>query len=114
MYSWYFTEPGEVTSLRVVSVPSSPDSLTVSWNPPSNTPCSVDSYTVDYQLTNRDQCDSTPGPNTPVTGVTGSPVTITGLHAYSSYDVFVTATNTIGSTEKKSSGRTEVMSKIYI
>ena len=96
-------------------MPSSPDSLTVSWNPPSNTPpCPVDPYTVHYQLTNRDQCDSTGGPKTPVTGVTGSPVTITRLHAYSSYDVFVTATNTIGSTEKKSSGRTAVTSKIYI
>ena len=93
-------------------MPSSPDSLTVSWNPPSNTPCAVDSYTVHYQLTNHDQCDSTGGSKTIVTGVTGSSVTITGLHAYSSYDVFVTATNTIGSSEKKASGMTAVTSKI--
>ena len=112
MQYWSFSEPGGVISLTVASVPTSPDSLTVSWNPPSSTSCPVDSYTVHYQLTQRDQCASTGGPKTPVTGVTGSPITITGLHAYSSYDVFVTATNTIGFTENKASGMTAVTSKI--
>ena len=111
MHSSSLVEPGEVTSLTVSS--SSPDSLTVSWDPPSNTLCPVDSYTVHYQLTYRDQCDGTGGPKTPVTGITESPVTITGLHAYSSYDVFVTATNTFGSSEKKTSGITAVTSKIH-
>ena len=100
--------------LTVASVLSSPDSLLVSWNPPF-TSCPLDSYTVHYQLTNRDQCDSTTGPKTKFLDTTGRNVTLTGLHAYSSYDVFVTTSfNIHGSTETSGSGMTAVTRKIYV
>ena len=91
----------------------SPEWLLVSWTPPF-TSCSVDSYTVHYQLTNRDQCNSTIGPKTKFLDTTGTDVTITDLHAYSSYDVFVTSFNIHGSTETRGHGMTAVTSKIYV
>ena len=102
--------PGEVTSLTVQTIPSSPDSLQVSWIPPPPS-CPVDFYTVHYQLTNRDQCDDTTGTKTKFGNTTDTTITVTGLYAYSSYDVNVTSTNVDGSTETSGSGMTAVASK---
>ena len=105
-----FAVPGEVTSITVHTIPSSPDSLQVSWIPPPQS-CPVDSYAVHYQLTNRDQCNDTTGAKTKFGDTTDTTITVTGLYAYSSYDVFVTSINIDGSAETNGSGMTDVASK---
>ncbi|XP_033120184.1 phosphatidylinositol phosphatase PTPRQ-like [Anneissia japonica] len=47
-------EPGDITLRN--SVISSPDSLTLTWNIPSNPEC-ITSFNVDYKLINLDQCN---------------------------------------------------------
>ena len=72
-----------VSSVTVTTVSST--SLSVSWTS-SNNP---DSYEVDYQLTNKDQCDNTIGTRTRAYKGTALSTTISGLIPYSTYNVFV-------------------------
>ena len=66
------------------------------WSVQSS-PCPVDNYTIEYRLTNKDQCEPTnDAPR--MTGLTVSTLTTTviGLLSYSTYEVFVRAVNVYG------------------
>ena len=89
--------PGNVTSLEATPTPSQSESLTVSWEAP-HPPCATE-YVVEYQLINFDQCDDTSGPKIMVDTIEDTSITITELHPYSKYAVFVTAKNHLGGSE---------------
>ncbi len=99
------TVPGPVTELTVSRVPSKPDSLSVSWDAPT-TPCTADDYIIEYQLNNLERCNDTDGQRTAFTTTTDTLVTITGLEAYSTYRVFVSARNDNVTTENSDTGTT--------
>ena len=77
----------DVSLVNVVASTISSTSLQISWE---NT-ASADSYTVEYQLTIRDQCEEVSGNRTVFSTGPETSVTITGLEAYSTYDVFVSS-----------------------
>ena len=104
--SYLFQVPGKVRSLDIQTVLSQSDSLDVSWVVPIG-PCLPDDYTVQYQLTNLEQCDKSGGNKTTFGTITGTSVMITGLEAFSTYDVFVLANNDAGYSEIGSSGSTD-------
>ena len=70
---------------------SQPDRLRVTWVRPQP-PC-ADKFKVSTMLTNLDQCDDTRGPKNTFSNITGTDIIITGLHPYSTYDVFIRAIN---------------------
>ncbi len=63
----------------------------INWQQGTCTPPDT-TYTVSYQLTNRDQCEvlGTDGPETTLDPVTGQSTMIDNLEAFSSYSVSVT------------------------
>ena len=99
-----------MTSLTVNSVSDNPNSLLVEWVPPT-TPCLPDNYTVEYQITNKDQCDDTIGDKTMFRVLPSTTITITGLHAYSTYTVFVSSNNHVGSNEDRETAMTAMTGK---
>ena len=76
---------------------SRPDSIYVSWDLQNESPCPTDTHIVEYSLTNRDQCDPIVNPEVIKLGnVTGTDVSITGLHPHSAYNVSVYSSNDKG------------------
>ena len=56
-FMFCISEPDQVEGLDVTPG-SLATELDVSWTKPTTTPCPVDSYTVEYQLRNQDQCQT--------------------------------------------------------
>ena len=104
-YVIFFSEPGAVTALAASSDQSNPDSLQVAWVAPT-TACAADNYIIEYQITNLDQCDPTPGTKIMFGEFTDTAITITGMHAFSTYMVFVSSNNSAGSTENNNPATT--------
>ena len=103
---YLFQVPGKVRSLDIQTVQSQSDRLDASWVVPIG-PCLPDDYTVQYQLTNLEQCDKSGGNKRTFQTITATSVIITGLEAFSTYDVLVLANNDAGHSEIGSSGRTD-------
>ena len=82
--------------------------LKVNWMVPA-TPCAVDMYTVYYQLITLDQCNAIPGEKTKYRELTDTRVDIRGLHAYTTYKVYVRAGNAEGYTETSTSTITGIV-----
>ena len=61
---------------------------------------------VQYRAINTDQCDDTVRPMTWFWDGTNTSVTISGLHAYTTYEVFVLANNSVGYSENSAIGVT--------
>ncbi|XP_033636799.1 tyrosine-protein kinase receptor Tie-1-like [Asterias rubens] len=78
----------------------SANEIQVSWQASTGSavnPCTASSYNVTYELLNFDQCDPKGSPVTVNVGqVDTTTATISGLEPYSSYRVYVIATNTGG------------------
>ena len=68
------------------------DELFVNWN---STPC-VEYYTVQYKLTNFDQCDQQTRPEIPFWEGSDTSIVINGLEAFSTYEVSVFSINYLG------------------
>ena len=70
---------------------------TIRWNPPSfDSPdsCQATNYFVAYQLTDKDQCQNIEDSSIEMYGsVSTTEVTLAGLLPYSTYRVYVTASN---------------------
>ncbi|XP_071795860.1 receptor-type tyrosine-protein phosphatase F-like isoform X2 [Asterias amurensis] len=96
----YTIAPGRVTELRASST-SDATEMHVTWQNPTANNCPVSYYTVEYALTNRDQCDSEVSQNREqwLDG-SQSPTTITGLYPHSTYRVYVTPSNSVGAGEE--------------
>ncbi|XP_072048531.1 uncharacterized protein [Amphiura filiformis] len=93
-----------VSGLSVSQVPDESDKLDVSWDPD---PC-AEHYYVYYQLVNRDQCDNQYVPMEQYWDGTETSVTISGLLAYSTYDVIVRADNNMGYGENTAVETTDI------
>ena len=106
-------EPGVVTALAANPDQSYPKSLHVTWVAPT-TACAADNYIIEYQITNLDQCDPTPGTKIRFGEFTDTTITLTGLHAYSTYTVFVSSNNSAGSTENNNPATTAQTGNISI
>ncbi|XP_071800021.1 protein sidekick-2-like [Asterias amurensis] len=98
----YTVAPGRVTMLRA-NPTSDATQIHVVWQNPNANNCPVSKYTVEYQLTNRDQCDSEVSQNREqwLDG-SQSPTTIAGLYPHSTYIVYVTPSNSAGAGGKES------------
>ncbi|XP_071800000.1 receptor-type tyrosine-protein phosphatase F-like [Asterias amurensis] len=94
--------PGRVTTQRA-NPTSDATQIHVVWQNPNANNCPVSKYTVEYQLTNRDQCDSEVSQNREqwLDG-SQSPTTIAGLYPHSTYIVYVTPSNSAGAGGKAS------------
>ncbi|XP_071800001.1 protein sidekick-1-like [Asterias amurensis] len=94
--------PGRVTVLRA-NPTSDATQIHVTWQNQTANDCPVSYYTVECQLTNRDQCDSEVSQNREqwLDG-SQSPTTITGLYPHSTYRVYVTPSNSAGAGEEAS------------
>ncbi|XP_071800004.1 protein sidekick-2-like [Asterias amurensis] len=94
--------PGRVTVLRA-NPTSGATQIHVTWQNPNANNCPVSKYTVEYQLTNRDQCASEV-PHNREQWLDGSlsPTTIAGLYPHSTYIVYVTPSNGAGAGGKAS------------
>ncbi|XP_071800003.1 uncharacterized protein [Asterias amurensis] len=92
--------PGRVIMLRA-NPTSDATQIHVTWQNPNSNNCPVSKYTVEYQLTNRDQCDSEVSQNREqwLDG-SQSPTNITGLYPHSTYIVYVTPSNNAGTGEE--------------
>ena len=94
-FCFIFTVLGPVRNIATDDV--SPDTLTISWGLQNESPCPTDTHIVEYSLTNRDQCDPIVDPEVIKLGnVTGTDVSITGLHPHSAYNVSVYSSNDKG------------------
>ena len=93
--------------MAVLPDESSPHILNVNWMTPT-TPCAVDMYTVYYRLIHLEQCNPIPGFKTKYTKLTDTSVDIIGLHAYTTYTVFVRASNDVGYTETSTTAVTGI------
>ena len=88
----------------MTEVTDQPDQLKVQWD---STPC-VDKYTVHYSKINSDQClNTTDGIHWFWDG-DDTFVTITGLDAYTTYEVFVQSNNSLGYGESSKEGVTDI------
>ncbi|XP_033636809.1 receptor-type tyrosine-protein phosphatase F-like [Asterias rubens] len=98
----YTVAPGRVTVLRANPTPDATQ-IHVTWLNPNANNCPVSKYKVEYQLTNRDQCDRDVTQNREqwLDG-SQSPTTITGLDPHSTYRVYVTPSNSAGAGEEVS------------
>ncbi|XP_071800009.1 protein sidekick-2-like [Asterias amurensis] len=98
----YTIAPGRVTVLRA-NPTSGATQIHVTWQNPNANNCPISKYTVEYQLTNRDQCDSEVTHNREQ-WLDGSlsPTTIAGLYPHSTYIVYVTPSNSAGAGGKAS------------
>ena len=89
-----FPAPGAIVGLSFQSI--NPPSFQANWEPPSS-PCPAETYTIEYILTNRDQCEPiSDAPRSYRSTVTDTTATNDELIPYSTYVVFVWATNTYG------------------
>ncbi|XP_071799478.1 receptor-type tyrosine-protein phosphatase F-like [Asterias amurensis] len=88
--------PGRVTMLRA-NPTSDATQIHVTWQNPNANNCPVSKYTVEYQLANRDRCDSKVTHNRQqwLDG-SQSTTTIAGLYPHSTYSVYVTPSNSAG------------------
>ena len=87
------------------------DTLSVSWGAPSGDPCPAIDYTVTYELTNLEQCQTHSGGSSSST-TSNTTITFVGLKAYSTYRIVVTSSNLIGNGSPVSlTKRTGVSSK---
>ena len=82
-FSFYFKPDASITQVTVVN--QSPTSLGVTWSS-ARTP---DSYKVDYQLTNEDQCKGNTGVRTEAYTGSDTSFEISSLIPYSTYNVLV-------------------------
>ena len=82
------------------------DTLTVQWNPSSTESpgsCAADVYAVEYQLIEKDQClEIADSPIDMYGAVNTTEVTLTGLIPYSTYKIYVIATNDEGDADPSS------------
>ncbi|XP_071799479.1 receptor-type tyrosine-protein phosphatase F-like [Asterias amurensis] len=94
--------PGRVTMLQA-NPTSDATQIHVTWQNPNANNCPVSKYTVEYQLANRDRCDSKVTHNRQqwLDG-SQSTTTIAGLYPHSTYSVYVTPSNSAGAGEEVS------------
>ncbi|XP_033636797.1 receptor-type tyrosine-protein phosphatase kappa-like [Asterias rubens] len=87
-------------SVEGLNLSPSANEIQVSWQASTGTainPCTASSYNVTYELLKFDQCDSKNNPVTVIASqVDTTTASISGLEPYSSYRVYVVATNTAG------------------
>ncbi len=90
------TAPGRVQSLSI-SQTTSPSELDIEWDEQILNNCPTSLYHVEYELINEDQCLEIIDPiRFNDNDTTETSTTITGLKAYSTYRVFITAENEAG------------------
>ncbi|XP_072016302.1 receptor-type tyrosine-protein phosphatase T-like [Amphiura filiformis] len=101
-----FARPGSVQA-PAASPTSSPNELFIEWEQQILNACPTDSYEIEYELINEDQCNEIANPiRMDDDDSTETSTTITNLSAYSTYNVFITAINEAGP------GQTEVIQGI--
>ena len=69
-------------------------------------------YSVQFRAINTDQCDNTVGPITWFWDGTDTSTIISGLQAYTTYEVVVVANNSVGYSESRASGVTYIAGKL--
>ena len=73
------------------------NSLTLSWDPQTQSKCDTDEYSVEYELVVKDQCESVSDPDRVVFGSYEDEfVIVDNLQPFSTYSVFVVPINGIG------------------
>ncbi|XP_071799173.1 receptor-type tyrosine-protein phosphatase T-like [Asterias amurensis] len=87
--------PNKVRSLTVNPVQGYPTILSLRWSKPVGE-CSIDFYTISYQLTNAFQCASVAAARNTSGTTMDTMFNITGLLPYSTYFVYVTASTPAG------------------
>ena len=76
--------------------PVSSTALEVSWEAPDESCPTNVKYNVEYRLTNIGQCQPSDINEGMMLSVTGTTTTLTDLHPYSSYEIQMTASVSVG------------------
>ena len=101
---FWISVPANVKGLLVTKITGKHDQLYVEWDATS---C-VDAYTVLYRKTNSDQCWNTTERVRWFWDGVDTSVTLTGLDAYTTYEIVVLSNNSLGYGESNKEGVTDI------